>query len=107
MCGTLFASAIATASVASYWNGSACRINVSLLREESVSSIALGLFIVFIIYVMIWSIKNDHARSIGEQTGLIKMREQSNAAARSARRQNRGRPQTAKDRMKTDHKPYS
>lgn len=41
-------------------------------------SIALGLFVIFIVYVMIWSIKNDDARSIGDQTGLIRMREPSN-----------------------------
>ncbi|MGD1876718.1 MAG: hypothetical protein ACFB13_04365 [Kiloniellaceae bacterium] len=38
------------------------------------TSIALGVFIVFIIYVMIWSIRNDGARSIREQTGFIRMR---------------------------------
>lgn len=38
------------------------------------TSIALALFIVFIVYVMIWSIRNDGARSIREQNGYIKMR---------------------------------
>lgn len=39
------------------------------------TAIALAVFTLFIAYVMIWSMKNDHARSIGEQTGLIKMRD--------------------------------
>ena len=38
------------------------------------TSIALGVFIVFIIYVMVWSIRNDDARSIRDQTGFIRMR---------------------------------
>lgn len=38
------------------------------------TSIALGVFIIFIIYVMVWSIRNDGARSIAEQTGFIRMR---------------------------------
>jgi len=38
------------------------------------TAIALAVFIVFIIYVMIWSIRNDGVRSIREQTGYIKMR---------------------------------
>lgn len=37
-------------------------------------SIALGIFILCIIYVAYWSIKNDAATSIEEQTGLIRMR---------------------------------
>jgi hypothetical protein len=39
------------------------------------TSIALGLFILFIVYVIVWSIKNDGAKSIGHQTGIIKMRD--------------------------------
>jgi hypothetical protein len=39
------------------------------------TAIALAIFTLFIAYVMIWSIKNDHLRSIGEQSGLIKMRD--------------------------------
>jgi len=38
------------------------------------TSIALGVFIILIIYVMVWSIRNDDARSIRDQTGLIRMR---------------------------------
>lgn len=37
-------------------------------------SIALGVFIIFIIYVAIWSVSNDGARSIEEQKGIIRMR---------------------------------
>ena len=43
------------------------------------TSIALGVFIIFIIYIMIWSIKNDNAASIGDQTGFIRMRDLSGA----------------------------
>ena len=43
------------------------------------TAIALAIFILAIVYVMVWSIKNDHARSIGDQTGLIKMRNPSRA----------------------------
>jgi hypothetical protein len=46
------------------------------------TSIALGAFVVAIIYVMIWSIKNDGVRSISEQTGFIKMRDLSKNVAR-------------------------
>ena len=41
------------------------------------TSIALVVFIGFIVYVMVWSIKNDSARSISEQTGVIRMRDSS------------------------------
>jgi hypothetical protein len=37
-------------------------------------SIALGLFIVAIVYIAIWSIKNDGVRSIEDQSGFIRMR---------------------------------
>ena len=50
-------------------------------------SIALGVFIVFIMYVMIWSLKNDDVRSIREQTGFIKMRDSS----KSTRKLGQGR----------------
>ena len=43
------------------------------------TSIALVVFISFIVYVMVWSIKNDSARSISEQTGIIRMRDSSTA----------------------------
>lgn len=38
------------------------------------TSIGLGLFILGVIYVAIWSVRNDGAPSIGEQTGFIRMR---------------------------------
>jgi hypothetical protein len=38
------------------------------------TAIALAVFTLFIAYVMVWSIKNDNVRSIGEQTGWIRMR---------------------------------
>jgi len=37
-------------------------------------SIALGLFILCVIYVAAWSVMNDGARSIDDQKGFIKMR---------------------------------
>ena len=39
------------------------------------TAIALAVFTLFIAYVMLWSIKNDNARSIAEQTGWIRMRD--------------------------------
>jgi hypothetical protein len=39
------------------------------------TAIALAVFTLFIAYVMVWSIKNDKVRSIGEQTGWIRMRD--------------------------------
>lgn len=59
------------------------------------TSIALGVFIIFIIYVMIWSIKNDDAGSINDQTGFIRMRAPTGADRKSADRPNRRRGQTA------------
>lgn len=59
------------------------------------TSIALGVFIIFIIYVMIWSIKNDGAKSIRDQTGLIRMRDPSNAAHKSAGRRGHRRHEAA------------
>lgn len=38
------------------------------------ASIGLGIFILGIIYVAIWSTRNDGAPSIGDQTGFIRMR---------------------------------
>lgn len=38
------------------------------------TSIALGVFIVFIVYVVIWSMRNDGAKSLRDQTGIIRMR---------------------------------
>jgi hypothetical protein len=53
------------------------------------TSVALGIFIVFIVYVMIWSIKNDGARSIGDQSGIIKMRDPSDTAGKPYQRSGR------------------
>lgn len=39
------------------------------------TSIALGIFILFIFYVIYWSMKNDKVRTIREQTGFIRMRD--------------------------------
>lgn len=47
------------------------------------TSIALGVFIVFILYVMFWSIRNDRAKSIAEQTGFLRMRDSSGAGRKS------------------------
>lgn len=38
------------------------------------ASIALGIFILCVIYVAYWSVKNDAAKSIDEQAGFIRMR---------------------------------
>jgi hypothetical protein len=38
------------------------------------TAVALALFTLAIAYVMVWSIKNDDAKSIDAQSGLIKMR---------------------------------
>ena len=55
------------------------------------TSIALGLFILFMIYIVIWSVKNDQARSISDQTGLIRMREPA--------RPNEGGPERSRGRV--------
>ena len=55
------------------------------------SSFALGAFIIFILYVIIWSIRNDGAASIGEQTGYIRMRDPSRDARKPAGAQYRSR----------------
>jgi len=59
------------------------------------TSFALGAFIIFVIYVMIWSIRNDGAASIGEQTGFIRMRDPSRHARKS-------RPHPAAPRTPSD-----
>lgn len=41
------------------------------------TAIALVIFTGFVLYVMVWSIKNGNARSIKDQTGIIKMRDPS------------------------------
>lgn len=51
------------------------------------TSIALGLFVIAIIYVAVWSIKNDGLRSIRDQSGFIRMRVPRQAAVRKAKRQ--------------------
>lgn len=37
-------------------------------------SIALGIFILCVIYVAYWSVKNDAAESIDDQMGFVRMR---------------------------------
>jgi hypothetical protein len=37
-------------------------------------SIALGLFILCVVYVAYWSVKNDAAKSIDDQGGFLRMR---------------------------------
>lgn len=37
-------------------------------------SIALGIFILGIVYVIVWSIMNDKAGAIRDQTGFLRMR---------------------------------
>src|SRR3546814_20589376 len=60
------------------------------------SSIALGIFILAIIYVVLWSVINDDARSFRDQKGIIRMRippgddaQESNASHSGARRSTR------------------
>jgi hypothetical protein len=55
------------------------------------TSIAFGAVIIFILYVMIWSIKNDGAKSIGDQSGLIRMRELAKAHRKATGRNRQGR----------------
>lgn len=62
------------------------------------TSIALGVFIAFIFYVMIWSIKNDGAGSISDQTGLIRMRDQTGVERKSAAQSRRRRGEHAAPR---------
>src|SRR3546814_6921016 len=57
------------------------------------SSIALGIFILAIIYVVLWSVINDDARSFRDQKGIIRMRippgddaQERNASPSGARR---------------------
>lgn len=69
-------------------------------------SIALGIFILAIGYVIFWSIKNDKAGSIEEQTGFINIRDpvlrNRKAAGKPGRRAmtsaQAGLPQESKDR---------
>jgi hypothetical protein len=69
------------------------------------TSIALGVFIVFILYIMIWSIKNDGVRSIREQTGLIRMRESSFGATKSHREPSDGRTTGSRVSKRTNERP--
>jgi hypothetical protein len=50
-------------------------------------SIALGIFIAGVIYVTIWSVANDTAKSIEDQTGFIRMRVPKKPRARAAKRE--------------------
>jgi hypothetical protein len=70
------------------------------------TAIALAIFIVFILYVMLWSVRNDGAKSIGDQKGLIKMRDPLGRARKSARHLHRGRQQPPAPRHpeKTDRR---
>lgn len=49
-------------------------------------SIALGIFILCVIYAAYWSVKNDAAGSIEEQVGFIKMRLPKSPRVRAAKR---------------------
>jgi hypothetical protein len=62
------------------------------------TSIALGVFIIFILYIMFWIIKNDGARSIGDQTGFIRMHDPSGAVHKPAGQSGHRRRQVAKPR---------
>lgn len=68
-------------------------------------SIALGLFIVFIVYVMIWSIKNDGAESIDEQTGFIRMRRPSNSPVQPRKGSALARPKAPGAAQRTKAQP--
>ena len=59
-------------------------------------SIALGVFILCVIYVAYWSVKNDSAKSIEEQVGFIKMRAPKSSSRRPAGPSHR-RPATHTD----------
>ena len=52
------------------------------------TSIALGLFILAVIYVAVWSIKNDGRRSIRDQNGIIRMRVPAQTPPCKAKRSN-------------------
>ena len=39
-------------------------------------SIVLVLAVAFVGYIVYWSIRNDNVKSISEQTGILKMRDQ-------------------------------
>jgi hypothetical protein len=66
------------------------------------TSIALGVFVLFIVYVMVWSIKNDQMRSISEQTGFIRMRDPARPEANVSDRSRR-HPAAAIPRPRGDH----
>src|SRR3546814_10417121 len=79
-------------------------------------SIALGVFILCIVYVIVWSIMNDKAGTIRGQTGIIRMRlppgEEPAAVPSAARRSSRRRraerlraAQAAQDHMPQDDMP--
>lgn len=59
------------------------------------TSIALGIFIIFVVYIAIWSIRNDTVRSISDQTGLIRMRRPSEPGPRPGSGGGRRRPEAA------------
>ena len=43
---------------------------------RSMESIALFFAVAFIGYIVYWSIRNDNVKSISEQTGFLKMKDQ-------------------------------
>lgn len=49
-------------------------------------SIAFGIFILGVIYVAYWSVKNDAAKSIEDQVGFIRMRVPKSPRERAASR---------------------
>ena len=55
------------------------------------TAIALVIFVIGILYVMIWSMKNEDARSISDQTGFIRMRKPP-ATSGKVSRSGHGRP---------------
>src|SRR3546814_19318922 len=76
------------------WSSDVC--SADLKRSGTMSSIALGIFILAIIYVVLWSVINDDARSFRDQKGIIRMRippgddaQESNASHSGARRSTR------------------
>lgn len=56
------------------------------------TSIGLGVFIACVIYVVIWSVKNDGASSIEDQDGFIRMRAWKRPTGPAARRQTTSSP---------------
>ena len=47
---------------------------------RSMESIALFFAVAFIGYIVYWSIRNDNVKSISEQTGFLKMKDQQEEA---------------------------